>query len=170
VARGDAVEELLAQQEIRDVLARFCRGVDRGDVELVRSCYHADAYDDHGSYKGDVDGLCEAVHALVRHTVRTQHTLGQTLVELDGEAATAESYVTAHHRLPARDGRPESDLFVGARYLDRFERREGEWRIARRGVVHSWSRRVEAAPPWPGADAILQSGRGVDDPLQALLA
>jgi hypothetical protein len=34
---------LLDRQQIYEVLTRYYRGVDRGDVELIRSVYHADA-------------------------------------------------------------------------------------------------------------------------------
>ena len=46
------VEELIARQEITDVLHRYCRAVDRRDPDLLRSVYHPDATDDHGVYAG----------------------------------------------------------------------------------------------------------------------
>ncbi|MBT5754390.1 MAG: SnoaL-like domain-containing protein [Acidimicrobiaceae bacterium] len=39
---------LIDKDEIRDVLMRYGRGVDRLDEELLRSCYHPDSHDDHG--------------------------------------------------------------------------------------------------------------------------
>lgn len=41
---------LLAKDEIRDVLMLYARGVDRGEADLVASCYRPDAVDDHGSF------------------------------------------------------------------------------------------------------------------------
>lgn len=163
-AEGGLLGELLAKQEISEVLMRFCRAVDRGDIGLIRDCYHPDAYDDHGAYRGDVDGLCKAVEAMLEGTVGTHHSLGQALIEVDGDRATSEAYVIAHHRTRARPGSPEFDLFVGARYVDLFERRGGTWRISRRTVVHSWNRRLAAVEPWRGADAFAQAGRGLGDP------
>jgi hypothetical protein len=32
------------------------------------------------------------------------------------------------------------DMTLGARYVDRYERRDGQWKIARRTVVHDWTR------------------------------
>ena len=49
---GMDLETLIAKQEITDVVYRYARGIDRLDFELVRSCYHPDAYDDHGAFKG----------------------------------------------------------------------------------------------------------------------
>jgi len=42
-----ALEELVARNAITEVLYRYCRGVDRRDWELLRSCYHPEAQDDH---------------------------------------------------------------------------------------------------------------------------
>lgn len=50
---------LLDQSEIRDVHLRYCRGVDRCDWDLVRSCYYAEAIDEHGFYRGGIDGFIE---------------------------------------------------------------------------------------------------------------
>ena len=54
------LETLIAKQEITDVVYRYARGIDRLDFELVKSCYHPDAYDDHGAFKGSVDEFVEA--------------------------------------------------------------------------------------------------------------
>ena len=53
------LETLIAKQEITDVVYAYARGIDRLDFELVRSCYHPDAYDDHGAFKGNVDDFIE---------------------------------------------------------------------------------------------------------------
>ena len=53
------LETLLAKQEIGDVIYRYARGIDRLDFDLVRSCYHPDAVDDHGAFKGNVDEFIE---------------------------------------------------------------------------------------------------------------
>jgi len=53
------VQLLLAEREIKNVVLRYCRGVDRMDLALVRSCYHPDADDHHGDFAG---GVNEALH------------------------------------------------------------------------------------------------------------
>jgi hypothetical protein len=57
------LDRLADQQEVRDVIYRYCRGIDRRDYDLVRACYHADATDDHGDYRGGVDGFITYVMA-----------------------------------------------------------------------------------------------------------
>jgi 3-phenylpropionate/cinnamic acid dioxygenase small subunit len=136
------VAELLAKQDIREVLYRYCRGVDRRDYAMIRACYHPDAVDNHGEYLGDVDGFVAHVESNLGRFERTMHFLGNILVELDddGTRARSEAYAIAYHRLPARREKPERDFVVGLRYVDDFETRDGEWRIANRVCAFEWSR------------------------------
>ena len=46
-------EQLSDMQCIRDAAMRYCRGVDRLDVELIKSAYWEGATDDHGVFVGD---------------------------------------------------------------------------------------------------------------------
>ena len=56
---ADGLKQLLNKERIKDNLVSYCRGVDRREWDLVREAYHPDAYDDHGGYKGNVDGFME---------------------------------------------------------------------------------------------------------------
>lgn len=123
-------EELSAHIEITQVLYRYCRGVDRGDRELIRSVYHPDATDDHGSWSGlGVDFADHVVDSMDGATLTSQHQISNPLIEVDGDVASCESYFLAFH--PSRNASGDEKLVVAAgRYLDRFECRAGEWRIA----------------------------------------
>jgi hypothetical protein len=158
------VEELTAQQEIRDVLIRYTRGIDRMDPELVRSCYHPDALDDHGAFCGTVDGFVEWVQQALSYFDSTMHFIGNQLVEVDGDNAHAESYCVAYHRRRTRDGEPGHDLITALRYVDRMERRDHEWRIARRRCVFDWTRRDPIVGEWPLPPEALQGRRDRSDP------
>jgi hypothetical protein len=83
--------ELAARVEIADVLARYARAADRGDMAALRACYHQDAYDDHGPYKGDVDGLVEFVEGIYPGFTATTHHLGQLVIVVDGSRARCET-------------------------------------------------------------------------------
>ena len=47
------LQAFIDKQAIQDVLVRYCRGVDRCDLEMLRSAYWEDATDDHGSLSGN---------------------------------------------------------------------------------------------------------------------
>ena len=174
MANGDGISQerlagLLAKQDIRDVLYRYCRGADRRDYDLMRSCYHPDARDNHGEdYIGGVDGFITMVEATLGRFERTMHFLGNILIEVDGSRARSEAYCIAHHRLPEREDRPKRDFLVGLRYVDDFDQRDGQWRIAERVCVFEWSR-IDPVPERGyrfGPDHILGS-RDRDDVVYA---
>ena len=152
------VQEWLDKQEIREVLVRYCRGIDRLDEELIRSCYHPDSTDDHGGYKGNGQAFAKyVVDVLGKHAESTTHMIEQSLIDVDGDVAHAETYVLANHTA-RREGALWLETFAG-RYIDRLERRAGEWRIADRTVVHDWSRVRPLEETFPN-DAFVQGQRG----------
>ncbi len=117
------IADLVAHQEIQDVLVRYCRAVDRGDLELLLSVYHPDATDDHGMYSGNGHEFARWLLARPgRDLLVTQHHLTNTTLELDGDTARTETYFVAVHRRP---GPPVTVGQFGGRYLDRLERRDG---------------------------------------------
>ncbi len=144
----DELTTLLAEREIRRRLLDYCRGIDRCDAELVASAYHDGAYDDHGSYKGDAATFAEYATKALRATCdATVHGLGDSIIDFDeaGETAWVETYVSAQHLRHDDDG-PFLEWFAG-RYVDRFERRDGDWRIAHRVCCRTWDKveRIELA-------------------------
>ncbi len=136
---GAALAALVARQQIADVIYRYARGIDRMDFDLVRSCYHPDAYDDHGAFAGNVEQFIAAAAAFLGRWTATQHFMGNMLIEIDGERARAETYAVAYHRREDADGNGKDDI-MGIRYVDRFERRAGAWKIAHRVVATEWRR------------------------------
>jgi len=156
--------ELLDERDIRNVVLTYCRGVDRMDRELVRSCYHDDATEVHGSFTGGIDGYLDWVWRVLSRYERTQHFVGNLLIELQRDRAHVETYGVASHEGDASD--PTRNLSVGFRYLDRFERRDGAgWRIVQRVAVTDWCRSWPADTRWPVPDHLLVGTRGSVDPL-----
>ena len=141
IDRETAIDELLAKQEIRDALMRYSRGIDLLDPDLVKSAYHPDAYDDHGTFKGNAHEFAEHVIVGLSRLECTEHFLGNSHIEVEGDRAYSETYHVAYHRIPADEDGVAKDFTWGGRYVDVFERREGgPWLILHRTVVHSWSR------------------------------
>ncbi len=165
------LDSLLAKDSVRDVLMRYCRGVDRCDSELLKSCYHPDATDDHGHWKGNGHDFAEFIVGSIRTRAHhTTHSVANVLIEFDPgdpNAAQVESYALAYLRRTDEAGAEWLDLFAG-RYLDRFERRDQAWRIAQRVVVHDWSTstRFDAATSFPlPMEGFTQGRRDRNDPV-----
>ena len=146
---------------MRQVLYRYCRGVDRIDMDLVRSCYHPDAVDDHGAFKGDVDAFIAWISRLLARYGVTTHMLSQVLVEhhpTRDDVVRTETYGIAEHQTPG--GGPELNLTIAFRYLDRFERRDGTWRIASRVCTTEWVRANPVETIFPVDARFPRGGRG----------
>ena len=160
-------QRLVDDRAIRDVLLRYCRGVDRLELDVVRECFHPDAVDDHGSFRGGVEELLGWLGRLLPRYDSTMHVLANTLVEFapdrDG-LARSETYGVAVHEKAG--GPPELNLTIGFRYLDRFERRAGaeggapRWRIAERLCTTEWVRRTDPAAIFPVDARFLRGLRG----------
>ena len=135
------LETVLAEREIHRVLLSYCRAADRVDLDLMRSCYWPDATDDHGSYRGGLDGFIVFVEEALARFETTNHVLGNVFIEIepDGVTARSEASCVAYHRYRDPQG-GLVDMTAGLRYVDRFERRDGQWRIARRVCAYDWRR------------------------------
>lgn len=141
---------LLARDEIHRVTLRLARGTDRRDPELILSCYHPDAFDDHGGYQGDPAGFAKWVVETLAMFETTMHVLANQSIEIDGDVARVETYATAHHIFPTTDPGGPRDSVMGLRYVDRFERRDGgPWLIARRTCVFDYTYVVPITERWP---------------------
>jgi hypothetical protein len=151
------------REEIREVLARYCRGIDRRDRDLVRACFHPDATDDHGTGARPFETFLSWCFDLLDGYDSTFHFLGQsTFAFLDPAKARVETYGVASHR---RSGGPDHrNLVTGFRYLDVMTVRDEEWKIAERVAVTDWSRIVREGEWWPVPDGMLRGRPGTDDP------
>lgn len=160
---GD-LQLVLDEASIRRVLYAYCRAADRGDLLALRAVYHPDAFDDHtGVYSGGVDGFIAFMERSLAAGVVTctRHCLSNILIEVEGDVAVVETYFEAFHRRSV-DGR-DIDEDAAGRYLDRFERREGEWRIAARRVVWDRPPHLPSTATTGGETSILVGRRSPDD-------
>jgi ketosteroid isomerase-like protein len=139
--------ELAAIEAVRSVLHRYCQAIDRLDADLLATIYHDDAVVDHGQPMPADQFRIAAFDRLASLWVATHHQLGQIAVMLDGDSAACETYITANHIGPP-DGEGRSRMLVlGGRYVDRFERRDGAWRIAHRVLMRDWQDERPYQPP-----------------------
>jgi SnoaL-like domain len=162
---NEHIQALLDKQSIYEVLVTYCRGIDRCDEDLIRSAFHDDSYDDHGYWKGPGHALAPFLADRLRKAnSATTHSVTNVLIELDGDLARSEAQV--HATLVRKGSDPVAADVVGARYLDRFSRRAGIWRIEHRVVVLDWRKTevwADGAPPVP-IDGFVQGTRCPEDP------
>ena len=163
------INRMLDRDEIREVLARYARGVDRGDGPLLKSCYLADAIEEHGgNYTGNAFDYVESAVPRIEKLGPMQHLLGTSHIDLDGDTAHVETYLWTFLRVAKPEG--DLDTFTGGRLLDRFERRDGVWKIAHRKTVFDWNRDIPSMETWvggmftPGKPGMLQGRKGSADP------
>jgi hypothetical protein len=167
----ETLADLADRAQILDVIALYCHAIDRRRWELMADCFHTDATFKFGAIDGSWQEFVVAARAVIEPLRMSHHMLGQTLLRLDGDTATAETYMQAYHRVaadaPADAPFPgtgeERDIVIAGRYVDRFERRPDSlgvprWRIAHRTGLSDWRQDAPArdgglfgAPPdWRG--------------------
>jgi hypothetical protein len=155
----DTLAYLMAKDAIADAAKRYCRGIDRCDADLVKSAYHPDAHDDHGTFKGNAWEFADYAAKSLRRYAATMHAItNHSITDVDVSAGTAkgEIYVTAYH-LRENDGRKTVDTWWG-RYIDRYECRDGDWRIAHRVCVHEWTMQLPIEQAMPIKAELFQAG------------
>jgi hypothetical protein len=144
------VDDLLAREEITDVVKALARGTDRLDRELMASCYHPDGTDDHNVFRGVGSDFAQWVVDTLPHFQATMHFIGPPRIDNRGDRAHVDTYCIAHHVSKPDDAGRQTDMVLGLRYVDRFERRphggDGRWLIAARVCAFDWSHTVEFDP------------------------
>jgi hypothetical protein len=165
------LEEISDHIEIREVLCRYCRGIDRVDPKIIASIYHPGAIDNHGRFCGPGVEFAEwTTKKMMADTKGVgQHHMTNIMIELHGDVANVESYCIAYHPALLEDGAGEGLGFVGARLLDRFEKRNGEWKIADRRVIYDFTKGPSREVPWSVEDHGLRGKRGRQDPSHGFL-
>jgi hypothetical protein len=141
------VDEAAIERQITKLLLRYAHAVDRRDYDAIARCYWPDATDEHATFQGNaidyVAWLREVLPALAVST----HQFTNMLVDVESQnAASSETYCLNVSVFASADDSPDRLTTAMLRYLDRFERRDGEWRISERRVVTDWSR-SETPPP-----------------------
>ncbi|MEP1472448.1 MAG: nuclear transport factor 2 family protein [Halieaceae bacterium] len=154
-------DSLLARQQIYDTLCRYCRGLDRMDKAMAFSVWHEEAtaiY--HGMYEGTghgfVDWVWQAHAAMERHS----HQIANSLIEVDGDSAKSETYVTiALWTIPDEQG-DQNEIIAKGRYLDQWAKHQERWVITHREYVHD----MESVQPLSRGDVSETSRRDSADP------
>jgi hypothetical protein len=136
-----ALARLVDREAISACLLRYARGVDRADPDLIRSAFWEDAHDSHGRVTGSIDNFLDFFLPRQPDRQVAQHFITNHAVQLRGGSAASEAYFMS----VAKSVHATDVELVGGRYLDTFEKRGDEWRIATRLVVLDWQTIGEGA-------------------------
>jgi hypothetical protein len=155
---------------IQDAMLKWVRAVDRREWSLAAEAFHDDAYDNHGIYQGNMEGLIAWLSERHETIPHSSHVVSNMFIEFAGDdVAIMESYCVAYQRYAGGSAKTRSDITGGAntgdlqfdmiingRYVDRVERRNGVWKIAHRTVIFDSSMMLPVPadgaklnPDWP---------------------
>ena len=131
------IQEILDKESIRELVYTYCRAADRHDNELMRTLYHEDAYDDHGSFfKGKAMEFLDLLPEIQKSMGILHHNVTTHNIKLSGERAEGETYIIAFHQVLTEEG--NYDVLIGGRYFDEYEKRNDVWKFSSRAVDADW--------------------------------
>ena len=131
------IQGILDKESIRELVCTYCRAADRHDNELMRSLYHEDAYDDHGSFfKGRAMEFLDLLPEIQKSMGILHHNVTTHNIKLSGTKAEGETYIIAFHQVLTEEG--NYDVLIGGRYFDEYEKRNDVWKFSSRAVDADW--------------------------------
>lgn len=164
----DQLQEMLDHHDIRVLLSEYCHACDRHDYLRMADTYHDDSWDDHGNYKmPGKEFAVVAVAANLKDANMVMHHLGQSLINVDGDKAGADTYFLAS--VSTTEGGKEVINQIAGRYVDRLERLDGTWKIKTRICVREWSISLPVDRDWLAGHDFVMGQRSGSDPSYAAL-
>lgn len=167
----EKLQELLDIRACEDLVVRYGRTQDWLDTPGQDSCFWPDAEIDFGFFKGNGSDWVKTVMPHEQEAVRRWHMCTSCIIQVNGNHAKGECYGIAVGTGEDSDGNLVDNMY-GGRYLDEFEKRNGEWRFSKRTYILDWSHSfpnsIEAMTPEDFALNILQirePGHGMYRPL-----
>ena len=178
------LQRLTDRIAIQETLYRYARGIDRRNWDFLASAFHLGAAIHQGDFKGSIEEMIESIKARHAAIKQSAHLMTNILIEFDGpDGAVVETYYLAYLRYDALlaivrtaligGGAPESgkiDMRSLGRYIDRFERRDGHWRIAKRVCVAETLSGAAVPEGNPLSTNWAMASRDPDDALWAMRA
>jgi len=162
-ATPDRLQAMVDRQSIETVIARYYRAVDRLDQKLLESVFWPDAHFAGGPTDAPASVFLPHLLDGPRNSFEMSfHSIGNMLIELESEQAFGETYVTAYHKSKrssesarfllgdtlfkeyGEDVSRHYEMTLGLRYVDKFEKRHGEWCILERSLIVEWCRHCVA--------------------------
>lgn len=125
-----AVRELVEARAIEQLMIRYVDRIDANDPVGAAACFAPDGVGDYwGRYEGR-EAIAERLAGILDQFSATSHHLSNVGCRIDGDRATALSYVYAFHRY--RD--TNEPFHVWGRWVDELVKLDGQWLFAQREV------------------------------------
>ena len=136
----DAIEELLARDQIRQLAERYALAVDGKDLDGVAVLFVEDVTN--GRYGPGREGVKTFYDHVLREFHCSMHLVGNHVIDFDDDDhAHGVVYCRAHHHVLE----PEHWFDQALAYWDTYERVDDEW-FFRRRKLKSWYRQVFGHP------------------------
>jgi hypothetical protein len=132
-----AIRTLLVKERLHELEMAYCRGVDRRDPDLLRSIFFEDAVEEHGDmYRGSATDFVDWVfnEFIGKYELTTHYVLNEWY-RVDEDRAEGETHRISHHRVRTPEAK---ETIAACRTFNRYECRNGIWKISYRGVVRDW--------------------------------
>jgi hypothetical protein len=157
------LQEMLDHYEISKTLNEYSHSCDRCDLAGVESVYVDDSWDDHGIFQATGPDFAKAIIPNILETSETMyHLLGQTMIQVDGDEAGAETYFLAGARMVEEDGTTVVNQ-LGGRFVDKLVRTEDGWKIKNRVVLRDWTISLPLDKDWVTATSLKPGQRSNAD-------
>jgi len=125
------VDQLVAEAQCTRLLHAYGRAVDWCDKAGLAELFWPDARVDLGFFAGSGSQAVDFLLANAARSERRFHATLNIVLDINGDQALSDSCSVTHAVAAEEGGQNVWQLFYG-RYLDRLERRSGEWRFAER--------------------------------------
>ncbi|MCV7426022.1 nuclear transport factor 2 family protein [Mycobacterium montefiorense] len=162
---------MLDRDELHALVAAYCRAVDRADYETLRSLYHPEATDAHGSFSsGGVEQFIAQLQAAEPYVRVSQHNITTTNFVVEGDGARGEIYCLVFHTFAGPEH--DIDVVIGGRYLDTYIRHDGRWKFLQRTIIADWAYQNDPSQldfEHPSTRGSLRGKPGQADPSVSLL-
>lgn len=151
-ARIAELEEIVSgmteRRKIQKVYENYGHGIDRLDEEAYRKAFWPDAQINYGTresitpeqhWQGHMQNAFKAYGKAWAHLLTNQS------IDLNGDVAHVETYLTVMFIPKETGGRADRQSIWAGRYIDKLERRHGEWRIAVREYMPHFAMKADTS-------------------------
>jgi hypothetical protein len=160
-SQAQRMQELLDKQDIIEQIHNYGRSMDRLDEALGKAVFHPEARADYDKqmYQGTGYGFVEMCMKAHLDYLSHSHQFTNIQITVAGDTATSETYGDVTLRRRDEKGVLQDSRNLG-RYIDRWERRDGTWRIIDRQYIHDF----DQSGPAPGVLFETRGRRDRSDP------